>query len=64
MQTENVFEVEQANAERAVTLPPPRRHLLTMEHSPEETLKRMRALPERAARLKEIIRAQRTAHAR
>ena len=40
------------------------RHALTVENSPEETSKRMRALPERAAKLTEIIRDLRKADAR
>ena len=40
------------------------RHPLTVENSPEETIKRMRALPERAAKLTEIIRDLRKADAR
>ncbi|MEO8434479.1 MAG: hypothetical protein ABI596_06255 [Pyrinomonadaceae bacterium] len=40
------------------------RHPLTLENSPEETIKRMRALPERAAKLTEIIRDLRKADAR
>jgi hypothetical protein len=35
------------------------RHPLTLENSPEETIKRMRAFPERAAKLTEIIRGLR-----
>jgi hypothetical protein len=42
----------------------PRRHPLTLENSPEETLRRMRALPERAAKLREMIRALRETNAR
>jgi hypothetical protein len=42
----------------------PRRHPLTMENSPEETIRLMRALPERAAKLREKIRAIREANAR
>lgn len=57
-------ELDQADEAHAVTLPPPRRHLVTLEQSPEETIKRMRALSERAARLKEIVHAHRTAHTR
>lgn len=40
------------------------RHPLTMENTPEETIKRMRAFPERAAKLRELIRALREADAR
>lgn len=43
---------------------PATRHPLTVENSPEETIKRMRALPERAAKLTEIIRDLRKADAR
>jgi hypothetical protein len=40
------------------------RHPITMENSPEETIKRMRAFPERAAKLRELIRALREADPR
>lgn len=40
------------------------RHPLTTENTPEETIKRMRAFPERAAKLRELIRALREADAR
>ena len=40
------------------------RHPITMENTPEETIKRMRAFPERAAKLRELIRALREADAR
>jgi hypothetical protein len=36
-----------------------RRHPVTIENSPEETIKRMRAFPERAATLRKTIRALR-----
>ncbi len=42
----------------------PGRHPLTLENSPEETLRRMRGLPERAAKLREMIRALREANTR
>lgn len=42
----------------------PGRHPITLEHSPEETIKRMRSLPERAARFKEAVRALREANSR
>lgn len=35
------------------------RHPLTMENTPEETIRRMRVFPERAAKLRELIRALR-----
>jgi hypothetical protein len=41
-----------------------KRHPVTREHSPEETIERMRSLPERAAKLKEVLRALREAHSR
>ena len=41
-----------------------RRYALGTENSREETLKRMRTLPERAERLREIIRALREADTR
>jgi hypothetical protein len=40
------------------------RHPITMENTPEETIKRMRAFPERAAKLRELIRALREADPR
>jgi hypothetical protein len=40
------------------------RHPITMENSPEETIRRMRSLPERAAKLRELIRALREADTR
>jgi len=40
------------------------RHPITMENTPEETIKRMRAFPERAAKLRELIRALREADTR
>ena len=42
----------------------PNRHPITLEHSPQETIERMRSLPERAAKLKETLRALREAHSR
>ncbi len=38
-----------------------RRHPLTEENSPEETIRRMRSLPERAAKLRESLRVLREA---
>lgn len=35
------------------------RHPITMENTPEETIRRMRAFPERAAKFRELIRALR-----
>ena len=40
------------------------RHPITQEHSPQETIERMRSLPERAAKLKETLRALRETHSR
>ena len=40
------------------------RHPLTMENSREETIRRMRSFPERAERLRELIRALREADSR
>lgn len=40
------------------------RHPITMENSPEETIRRMRSLPERAQKLRELIRALREADPR
>lgn len=42
----------------------PKRHPLTLENSPEETIKRMRSLPERVAKLKEAVRELREADTR
>lgn len=41
-----------------------RRHPITMENSPEETMKRMASFPERAAKFKERLRALREANSR
>ncbi|MDT4954239.1 MAG: hypothetical protein QOJ02_2377 [Acidobacteriota bacterium] len=40
------------------------RHPITLENSPEETIKRMRSLPERADKLREALRALREANPR
>lgn len=40
------------------------RHPITLENSPEETIERMRSLPERAAQLREMLRARREANSR
>ena len=40
------------------------RHPVTMENSREETIRRMQSLPERAAKLRELIRALREADTR
>lgn len=42
----------------------PGRHPVTLENSPEETINRMRSLPERADKLRETLRALREANAR
>jgi len=41
----------------------PRRHPITMSNSPEETMRRMRSFPERAARFRERLRALRESKA-
>ncbi|MDQ3135556.1 MAG: hypothetical protein M3Q76_12290 [Acidobacteriota bacterium] len=42
-----------------------RRHPITLENSPEETIKRMRSLPERADKFREALhRARREANSR
>jgi hypothetical protein len=41
-----------------------KRHPVTTENSPDETIKRMRALPDRAARLREALDAVREANPR
>ena len=43
---------------------PAHRHALTEENSPEETMRRMRLLPERVARLREQLRVTREANTR
>ena len=40
------------------------RHPVTIENSPEETIKRMRSFSERAAKFRETIRALREANSR
>ena len=40
------------------------RHPLTMENSPEETIRIMRAFPERAAKIRELIRVLRETNPR
>ena len=40
------------------------RHPITMENSREETIRRMRSFPERAEKLRELVRALREADAR
>lgn len=51
-------------SDKGDVVPQTRRHPLTQENSPEETLRRMRAFPERAAKLIETIRALREADTR
>jgi hypothetical protein len=41
--------------ERTNTTPVSKRHPIMLENSPEETIKRMRSLPERADKLREAI---------
>ncbi len=41
-----------------------KRHPLTQENSPAETIRRMRSLPERADKLRETLRALREANPR
>ncbi|HEV7375644.1 MAG TPA: hypothetical protein VGN95_13055 [Pyrinomonadaceae bacterium] len=41
-----------------------KRHPITLENSPEETIKRMRSLPERADKLREALRALRESNPR
>jgi hypothetical protein len=41
-----------------------KRHPITLENSPEETIRRMRSLPERADKLREALRALREARSR
>jgi len=42
----------------------PERHPVTRENSPEETIRRMRSLPERADKLRETVRVLREANSR
>ena len=42
----------------------PRRHPTTMSNSPEETMRRMAAFPERAAKFRETLRALREKNSR
>lgn len=48
-------------AEGTATL---KRHPTTLENSPEETIRRMRSLPERADKLREALRVLREANSR
>jgi hypothetical protein len=48
-------------AESTATL---KRHPTTLENSPEETIRRMRSLPERADKLREALRVLREANPR
>ena len=57
---------DQTNNTLAVTPAPKRRHPYFMENTPEETIRRMKALPERIAELKkrlEKLNADRTTDA-
>jgi hypothetical protein len=56
--------IEGQPSDKSDAEPRPRRHPLTLENSPEETIRRMRGLPERAAKLRELIRALREVNAR
>jgi hypothetical protein len=40
------------------------RHPITMENTPEETIRIMQSLPQRAARIRELIRALRETNSR
>ena len=50
--------------EQAEGLDDSKPHPLTLEHSSEETIRRMRSLPERAAKLREALGAHREADSR
>ena len=50
--------------EQTESLADSRRHPVTLENSPVETIKRMRSLPERADKLREALRAVREANSR
>ena len=52
------------NTEAGTERFPPRRDPITEENSAEETIRRMRLLPERAARLKERLRVERETNTR
>jgi len=51
-------------SEKENEAPKRRRHPITMENSPEETMRRMASFPERAAKFKERLRALREANSR
>jgi hypothetical protein len=62
--TEDLTSKQHQGSQEAVTPEEALRYALGTENSPEETLRRMQALPERAAKLMEIIRALREADTR
>ena len=62
--SKDLIRPEDQQTDRSDAEPRPRRHPLTLENSPEETIRRMRALPERAEKLREMIRALRETNAR
>ena len=59
--------MEDQNSERSLKPPAQKkdpRHPLTMENTPEETIRIMEGFPERAAKFRELIRALREADTR
>ena len=59
--------MEDQNSERSLQPPAQEkypRHPLTMENTPEETIRIMEGFPERAAKFRELIRALREADTR
>jgi hypothetical protein len=62
--TEDSTSTQNHGSQEAVVLDEAPRYALGTENSREETLRRMRALPERVAKLMEIIRALREADTR
>ena len=57
-------EALETSGEGLKKIPKRRRHPITMENSPEETMKRMASFPERAAEFREKLRALREANSR
>ena len=61
---EDLTAIQNHGSQETVVLDETPGYALGTENSPEETLRRMRGLPERAAKLREMIRALREANAR
>ena len=62
--TEDSTSIQNHDLQETAVLDETPRYALGTENSPEETLRRMRGLPERAAKLREMIRALREANSR